>query len=67
MTVFNKAWGVVKSMDDYQKLEYVHFAIQEAMNGNLDELQHAIGMLEDVREAYLRSMGYYEFERGDSE
>ena len=31
-------------------LEFVHFAIQEAMNGNMDELEDALGSLELMRE-----------------
>ena len=38
---------------NYQKLEWLHFAIQEAMNGNLDELQHALEIIEDMREVEL--------------
>ena len=39
-------------MNDYQKIEWIHFAIQEALNGNLDELIEAIKLLEDIRENY---------------
>ena len=53
MTAFGKAWDVVKNMNNYQMLEYIHFAIQEAMNGNIDELGQAIAFVEDLREAYL--------------
>jgi hypothetical protein len=44
-------------MTDEQKLmivkeglEFVHFAIQEAMNGNMDELMTALHVLELMRE-----------------
>jgi len=42
-----------KEMTDYEKLEWTHFAIQEAMNGNTSELDRAISFLEDVREKYI--------------
>ena len=41
-------------MDDYEKLEWIHFAIQEAMNGNLVELEQAIELVEELREPYLQ-------------
>lgn len=31
-------------------LEFVHFAIQEALNGNMDELMTALEVLELMRE-----------------
>ena len=37
-------------MNNYKKLEWIHYAIQEALNGNNDELAQAIALLEDVRE-----------------
>jgi hypothetical protein len=40
-------------MTDLEKLEFVHFAIQEAMNGNVDELESALVLLEDIRESYF--------------
>jgi hypothetical protein len=33
-----------------QGLEFVHFAIQEAMNGNMDELMTALQVLELMRD-----------------
>ena len=42
----------MKTINDYQKIEWIHFAIQEALNGNLDELIEAIKLLEDIRENY---------------
>jgi len=41
-------------MTDYEKIEWIHYAIQEAMNGNTSELKQAIGLLEDVREKYMK-------------
>ena len=35
------------------KLEWVHFAIQEAQNGNLDGLEEALDIVEELREPYL--------------
>ena len=40
-------------MNDYKKLEWAHFAIQEALNGNMDELTEALKLLEDIRESYI--------------
>ena len=40
-------------MNTYEKLEWLHCAIQEALNGNLEELQQALEMVEDMREPYL--------------
>lgn len=41
-------------MSDREKLEWIHFAIQEAINGNLDELNQAIEFVEDIREKNFR-------------
>jgi len=43
-------------MNDLQKLEYIHFAIQEAMNiigEDNPELEQAISFVEDLREPLL--------------
>jgi len=43
-------------MSDYEKLEYIHFAIQEAMNligEENPELIQAIAFVEDLREPFL--------------
>ena len=40
-------------MNNYQKLEYIHSAIQEAMNGNNSLLTEAIGFVENIREEYM--------------
>lgn len=44
-------------MTDYEKLEYIHFAIQEAMEIIQDqdnpELNQALAFVEDLREPYL--------------
>ena len=46
-------------MTDYEKLEYIHFAIQEAMELIQDqdnpELKQALDFVEDLREPYLNS------------
>lgn len=40
-------------MTDYEKLEWIHYAIQEALNGNTEELTKALEYVEDIREPYL--------------
>jgi hypothetical protein len=40
----------MENLTDYQKLEWIHFAIQEALNGNTDELYKALELVEDLRE-----------------
>jgi len=40
----------MEHMTEYQKLDWIHFAIQEAMNGNLGELEQALELLEVLRE-----------------
>ena len=42
-------------MNDYKKLEWIHYAIQEALNGNKEELIEALALVEDVRENHLDS------------
>jgi len=37
-------------MTDNAKLEWIHFAIQEAMNDNPGELEQALGLVEELRE-----------------
>ena len=37
-------------MTNAEKLDWIHFAIQEAMNNNPDELYTALELLEDLRE-----------------
>ena len=37
-------------MNKYDKLEWIHFAIQEAQNGNLVELDRALELVELLRE-----------------
>jgi len=48
-------------MTDYQKLEYIHFAIQEAIESLKQwrqyedpELMQALEFVEDLREPYLK-------------
>ena len=40
-------------MTDYEKLEWIHCAIQEAQNGYPSMLDEALEMVEDLREPYL--------------
>jgi hypothetical protein len=44
--------GVVQ-MTDYKKLEWISFAIQEALNGNVIELDKALELVEELREPYM--------------
>jgi|TARA_R100000458_G_C8256299_1_gene232402 phenylalanyl-tRNA synthetase beta subunit len=37
-------------MNNYQKLESIHCAIQEALNGNVEELTQALELVEELRE-----------------
>ena len=41
-------------MNDYEKLEWLVFAIQEAINGNNGELENALEVVEILREPYLK-------------
>ena len=36
-------------------LEFIHFAIQEAMDDNPDELETALALVERIREQHLQS------------
>lgn len=38
-------------MTDYEKLDWISFAIQEAMNNNNGELMQALELVEELREA----------------
>lgn len=40
----------MKDLNDYQKLDWISFAIQEALNGNIGELEQALELVEDLRE-----------------
>lgn len=37
-------------LNDYQKLDWIAFAIQESLNGNHGELEQALELVEDLRE-----------------
>jgi hypothetical protein len=50
LTITN--YGGLK-MNDYEKLEWLVFAIQEAINGNNGELENALEIVEILREPYL--------------
>jgi len=41
-------------MNDYEKLESIHCAIQEALNGNIIELEQALALVEQLREQHLK-------------
>ena len=38
------------SMSEQEKLDWVSFAIQEALNGNMDELEQALEFVEELRD-----------------
>ena len=40
-------------MSDYEKLEWIHSAIQEAQNGHIDMLEKALEFIEDIREPLI--------------
>jgi hypothetical protein len=40
-------------MSEYEKLEWLHFAISEAINGNIGELSNALEVVEQLREPHL--------------
>ena len=44
----------MNNMTDYEKLEWIHTAIQEAMSGDVWWLGRAIVMVEELREPYLK-------------
>ena len=41
---------MMKELNEYQKLDWISFAIQEALNGNIGELEQALALVEDLRE-----------------
>ncbi len=41
-------------MNKYEKIEWLHFAISEAINGNTGELTNALQIIEQLREPYLK-------------
>jgi hypothetical protein len=40
----------MRELNKYQKLDWISFAIQEAMNGNPHELEQALKIVEDLRD-----------------
>jgi len=40
----------MENLNDYQKLDWISFAIQEALNGNIRELEQALELVEDLRD-----------------
>jgi hypothetical protein len=43
-------------MNTYEKLDWIHFALQEAIQGNLGELDRALELVEILREVeYIAS------------
>ena len=43
----------MRFLTDYQKLDWISFAIQEAMNGNPDELDKALELVEELRDEQI--------------
>ena len=41
---------MMQELNEYQKLDWISFAIQEAINGNINELEQALELVEDLRE-----------------
>ena len=52
----NRGALIMENLNDYQKLEWIHFAIQEALNENLGELEQALELVEDLRENSLTDL-----------
>ena len=48
-------------MSEQEKLDWVSFAIQEAINGNVDELEQALEFVEELRDACTKHI--YDDER----
>ena len=40
----------MENLSEYQKLDWISFAIQEAINGNVNELEQALELVEDLRD-----------------
>ena len=47
----------MKELSEYQKLDWISFAIQEAMNGNPHELEQALEFVEGLRDLYEGKKG----------
>tara|TARA_R100000742_G_C4186228_1_gene19757 strand:- start:229 stop:375 length:147 start_codon:yes stop_codon:yes gene_type:complete len=41
--------------DNYVKLQFVHWAIQEAIYGNMEELSDALEIIEQLKKPYLKT------------
>jgi hypothetical protein len=54
MILLIKSMKEEKIMNDYEKLEWLVFAIQEAINGNNGELENALEIIEILREPFLK-------------
>lgn len=42
----------MRDLNEYQKLDWISFAIQEAMNGNPNELDQALEFVEELRDLH---------------
>ena len=46
----------MEDLSDYQKLDFLNRAIQKAMDGNTEELEQALDIVESLRE-YFQFIG----------
>ena len=42
----------MEDLNEYQKLDWISFAIQEAINGNVNELEQALELVEELRDRH---------------
>jgi hypothetical protein len=47
---YRKESKMKKDLNEYQKLDWISFAIQEALNGNSNELEQALEIVEQLRD-----------------
>jgi hypothetical protein len=47
----------MKELNEYQKLDWISFAIQEALNGNMGELEQALELVEYLRDNPMDTNG----------
>lgn len=48
----DKIMTVKTELNEYQKLDWISFAIQEAMNSNPNELDQALEFVEELRDLH---------------
>ena len=42
----------MRELNEYQKLDWISFAIQEAINGNPNELDQVLELVEELRDLH---------------